>query len=111
MSNKEFYEKILQYEQDGLLMFSPKAYPSNFVKMRIMPSSHISISADIIDFAKEISEKVQNNQFFTQKALESHLGVSASVLMRLVIEEDYIRFSRGSGDENKKRKFYIKKDW
>ena len=104
MSNKEFYEKLLDYEAQGLLLFMPRTIPDSYVKI-VIETRSIGIHKDIYDFGGEIIKKADNSQFFTQRMLEYYLDVSNSVIMRLLYEEKYILIKRNM------TKFYIKKDW
>ena len=106
MSNKEFYEKILEYEEEGLLVFTPSKGFSwrGFIKIPIGKRT-IAIHNDISQFAGEMITKMKDNQFFTQQTLEGYIKKTAPVVMRLVLEGEYIRIKRSI------TKFYIKKDW
>lgn len=106
MSNKEFYEKILKYEEEGLLVFTPsKGFSwSGYIKIPIGKRT-IATHASISQFAAEIMKKIDTNQLFTQQTLEAYIKKSASVVMRLIYEGKYVRI------KNNWSKFYIKKDW
>lgn len=106
MSNKEFYEKILKYEEEGLLVFTPsKGFSwSGYIKIPIGKRT-IAVHISISQFAAEIMRKIGTNQLFTQQTLEAYIKKSASVVMRLIYEGEYIRI------KNNWSKFYIKKDW
>jgi len=105
MSNKEFYEKILEYEQAGLLMFMPKTINSKLFTKVTIDTRSIGLSNEIYEFGNEILKKVADKQFFTQKLLEQHLMKSNPVIMRLLYEGEYELVKRNM------TKFYIKKDW
>lgn len=106
MSNKEFYEKIIDYEQSKLVIFTPSTGFSwkNFVKIPIGKRT-IAVHISISQFAAEIMKKIGTNQLFTQQTLEAYIKKSASVVIRLTYEGEYIRIKRNWS------KFYIKKDW
>ena len=105
MSNKEFYEKILEYEEAGLPLFMPRTIDNTkFIRVNI-DTRNIAISKLIYEFSTEILKKVEEKQFFTQKLLEIHLGKSNMVIMRLLYEGEYQLLKRNM------TKFYIKKDW
>lgn len=106
MSNKEFYEKILKYEEEGLLVFTPsKGFSwSGYIKIPIGKRT-IAIHTSAHDMASQMLEKITNNQFFTQQTLEGYIKKTAPVVMRLLLEGKYIQLKRSI------TKFYIKKDW
>ena len=104
MSNKEFYDKISEYEQKGLLIFMPKRTDEKLVVLKI-DTRHIGIHPSIFSFGEVIIDKIKNKQFFTQKLLEEHLGKSNPVIMRLLYQGEYTLLKRNM------TKFYIKKDW
>lgn len=106
MSNREFYEQILKYEEEGLLVFTPsKGFSwSGYIKIPIGKRT-IAIHASISQFAAEIMKKIGTNQLFTQQTLEGYIKKTAPVVMRLLLEGKYIQLKRSI------TKFYIKKDW
>ena len=106
MSNKEFYEQIVNHEQDELVIFTPSKGFSwkNFIKIPIGKRT-IAVHVSISQFAAEIMKKIGTNQLFTQQTLEAYLKKSSSVVMRLIYEGKYLRIKRNWS------KFYIKKDW
>lgn len=99
MSNKEFYDLLLQYEHEGKVIFMPRVLPSRFYKV-LVGKRHIAVNMDIFEFGKEIEDKL-----FSQQTLEQHIGKSNSVVKRMIAEGEYIRITRSTF------KFYIKKDW
>lgn len=106
MSNKEFYEQLIRYEQGELVIFTPSQGFSwkDFIKIPIGKRT-IAVHISISQFAAEIMKKIGTNQLFTQQTLEAYLKKSASVVMRLIYEGEYVRIKSNWS------KFYIKKDW
>lgn len=105
MSNKEFFDRILEYEAAGLLIFMPRTIDNTrYIKVNI-DTRNIAVSKEIYEFSTEILKKVDEKQFFTQKLLERHLGKSNPVIMRLLYEGEYELLKRNM------TKFYFKKDW
>lgn len=105
MTNREFYEQMLEYERQGLIVFMPKILENGFFKIRV-GAKIMAISSKIYDFGNAISEKHSQGIFHTQKSLEESLSRSANYIKRLVREQKYEMFIRGKG-----LKFYIKRDW
>lgn len=107
MSNKEFYEKLIEYESSGLITLNWEGTKrAGFIRMNV-GKKVIAVCLEILDFAKEIKNKIDKNQFFSQKTLENHLNVSNTYIQRRVELGEYVKIvSGGLG-----YKFYIKKDW
>ena len=106
MSNKEFYEKIIDYGRDELVIFTPSTGFSwkNFIKIPIGKRT-IAVHVSISQFAAEIMKKIGTNQLFTQQTLEAYIKKTAPVVMRLTYEGEYVII------RSYWSKFYIKKDW
>lgn len=106
MSNKEFYEKIIDYRRDELVIFTPSKGFSwkNFIKIPIGKRT-IAVHVSISQFAAEIMKKIGTNQLFTQQTLEAYIKKTAPVVMRLTYEGEYVII------RSHWSKFYIKKDW
>lgn len=105
MSNKEFYEKLLQYEDNGQIKFLPKVLENDYLRLQV-GKKVMAIHLSAVEFARDIKSKERNHQFFTQATLESYLDRTHPFIERAVREGEYVRIVRG-----KSAKFYIKKDW
>lgn len=107
MDNKDFYEKLIEYETSGLIVLNYKGTRQiDFIRMNI-GKKVIAVSLEILDFAKEIKNKIDECQFFSQNTLENYLNVSNTYIKRRVELGEFVKIARGE----KGCKFYIKKDW
>ena len=104
-TNKKFYQQLLDYEKKGLIQFMPRHIPEDHIKIYVGKKT-LSLHKSIADFAKDINEKIESHDFFSENMLERYLDRSVSYVDRLVRENKYVMLIRGRG-----LKFLIKKDW
>lgn len=104
MSNEKFYNRILELEQEGSLIFMPKSIPTGFYEIKI-GKRKLALRAELVDFGLIIQQKIENFEFCTQKMIETYYDRTVSVINRLVEKGEYVQLKRSIN------KFYIKKDW
>ena len=106
MENKEFYEKLLAYEQEGKILYAVKRVnmPDRFFRIKIGNKRYFCLHTSIVDFASIIEQKAASGDFLSQSMIEERLHCSGTKIADLVNKGKYVIIVRGN-------KFYIKKDW
>ena len=104
-TNKEFYEDLLRYEKEGKVLFMPRTIPYEHFKVHVGKKT-LTVHISLVDFGREILDKVESHDFFSENLIESYLGKSITYVNKMVEQGEYIRIVRGKG-----LKFYVKKDW
>lgn len=104
MTNKELMDKILELYNSGELTYGNKDIPCSHVRLKI-GGYFMSVSTEHNYLLGEISEKMKDNQIFTQSMLNYHTGRSMTFVNGEVKRGKYERFKLG------KFKLYTVKNW
>jgi hypothetical protein len=109
MENKEFFNKVKEYEASGKLIFVPgNTANGSYIKMPIGKLS-VALHYDIVLFSEILKNKVENKDILTQRQIETLYGVSLFSINKMVEEGKYERIECQRGKYT--YKFYVKKDW
>ena len=105
MSNKDFYELLLEHQSKGLLTCLPKNSTKQGFLCQRVGKRFLYLHESISDFADDICEKNEDGDFFSQRQLEVYLGKSHGYVDGQVKKGRFVVFCDNGV------KFYIQHDW